>query len=377
MMLRRARFDWTFIGIGILLLAISWMTLLSLSLSENKNYFGKQIVFAVAGGVLVIGMLKISLSAWRRWTPSIFWAVTSLLLLTALFGVERNAAQRWIDILGFMTLQPSEFLKVTVLLVTARWAASAFASKKAIGFQQMERLLLLLIPFGLVGMQPDFGVLCLLLAVVLMIAFLAGLQKRWIFISIVLMAVWVSWMIVSEPYRMSRLVGFLDPFANRYTTGYNQLHSLMAFANGGWWGVGWGRSIEKVSHLPEAQNDFIIAIIAEEIGMVGFLFVCCLYFFLIMRAMGIGKHAIERREYFGGFYAFGLSVLLSVQVLVNIGGSVALLPSKGFTLPLVSYGGSSLWACFWMLAILLRVDMENHDARYQLTRQTHGKGQHG
>lgn len=366
MSVRRQRFDWAFIFVSMLLLAIGWMTLLSLSLSANKNYFGKQVVFALAGGVLLLSLLKISLSEWRRYTPIIFWTITGVLLLTALFGVERNAAQRWIDVLGVMTIQPSEFLKGAVLLVTARWAATAFASKKAIGWRQMERLLLLLIPFALVGMQPDFGVLCLLLAVVLMIAFLAGLQKRWIFISVVLLTVWVVWMIVSEPYRMSRLVGFLDPFANRYTTGYNQLHSLMAFANGGWWGVGWGRSVEKVAHLPEAQNDFIIAIIAEEIGMVGFLFVCFLYFFLIMRAMGIGRQAIERREYFGGFYAFGLSVLLSVQVLVNIGGSVALLPSKGFTLPLVSYGGSSLWACFWMLAILLRVDMENNDAQYQL-----------
>jgi len=162
-------------------------------------------------------------------------------------------------------------------------------------------------------------------------------------------------------YRLRRLTGFIDPFADYYDSGYNQAQSLMAFGHGKWWGVGLGQSVAKFG-LPESHNDFIIAIVAEELGIVGFIVVCAVFLFLTARALSIGIKAQERGEIFGALYAFGFAMLFAAQVLINIGGSSALLPSKGITLPLISYGGSSLLATALMFSVLLRVDYENRRA---------------
>lgn len=364
---RNLTLDFNFIAVAVALLGIGLITLYSLSSAAPVNFFGRQLVFGVIGAALFVFALNISLNDWRRWAPYIFWAVTALLILTAIIGTERNAAQRWLSIGGLFSAQPAEFLKVAVLLCAARWAANVFRERnrsRHLGVGEVLRLAIFCaIPLVFVSAQPDFGTVCLIIVVVLSIVFLAGLRLRWILLGALLTGVWAYFMIVSSPYRMGRLTAFLDPFANLYTTGYNQVHALMAFTNGGWWGVGWGRSVEKFGNLPEAENDFIIAIIAEELGLVGFGLVCALYCFLVMRAFSIGHHAGERREFFGKFYADGVAVILAMQVFINIGGSVALLPSKGFTLPLVSYGGSSLWVTLWMFVILMRVDLENQRAK--------------
>lgn len=343
------------------LLLFGMVALFSLSLSGGTNYFGRQLLFAGLGVFCFFLLRRVSLNEWRRFALWGLFAVTGLLLLTALIGIERNGARRWLD-LGVVSLQSTELLKLFVLLCVSRWSARAVADGRLSKLFFVRLHVLLLPSFFLLALQPDFGSLVLLLALVLSIMFLAGLDKRWIVIGLVLLIVWTAWMIVSEPYRLRRWSGFLDPFADPYGGGYSQRHSLMAFARGGWFGVGLGRSVEKLAHLPEAHNDFIVAIIAEEMGLIGFIGLCAAFLFLVTRAIRIGQRAEERGEIFGALYALGLAALLSAQVLINIGGSLSLLPSKGVTLPLVSYGGSSLLATMLMFTVLLRIDRENRRA---------------
>ncbi len=358
--------DFQLLSSCLLLLFFGLTTLYSLSATGNNNYFGKQVVFLLLGCGLFYLLYQIPISNWRRYANIGFAAISVLLLLTLLIGNEVNGAKRWINVAGLFSIQPTEFFKLFLLLCLARWTGSSFEKHQLDGKTFIRMASKLAIPLVIICFQPDFGTLVLVIAVTLVVFFLSGLPLKWVFITAVLGSIVISLMAIFEPYRMQRLTSFIDPFSDPYGSGYNQLHSLMGYNAGGISGVGIGQSIEKYQHLPEAQNDFIIAIIAEEWGLIGFLIVCILYLFLITRAIGIARDAEIRGEIFGALYAFGLSAVLSFQVLINIGGSLSILPSKGFTLPLISYGGSSLWATLIMIAILMRLDWEN--------RQSYAKG---
>lgn len=362
----------------LLLLFFSVITLYSLSLSASGGagsgagfgsvQFSRHCLHIVLAFFVFVVMLNIPLSWWHRHIIVLVGAVFSLCLLTLLFSPSKGAS-RWISF-GVFSLQVSEILKVVTLLTLASWG-KLIVENDSFQTSQLKRLLLsslpiaafMLVAMGLMMLQKDLGMIFILVLVSVVALMLAGMWWRYIFLAIGVGALLIALLVWVEPYRMRRMFSFADPFADPYGGGYAQLQSLMAYANGGWTGTGLGGSLQK-ELIPEVHNDFIIAVIAEEWGLLGFFAVCALYIFVITRAIAIGNTANARGEVFGAFYAYTMATMFFVQVAINIGGSLAVLPSKGITLPLISDGGSSLlFTGGAMLGILLRLDYENKETR--------------
>jgi cell division protein FtsW len=336
------------------LLAVGLTALHSVSLAANVNWVGKQLVAVITAAAAMAMVFCCSLSSLRRQAKLLMILVLTLLAAVFLFE-PRNGAHRWLGG-GGLSLQPAELCKWTLLLLTASYASRPQFKRHAIKF--VFPILGWAIPtLGLIILQPDFGTLVLLSLVVLSVLFLSGFDLRAVMALFAIFLIILIVLLLTEPYRMQRLVSFVDPF--NAAGGYNQKHAIIAFVQGGLWGRGIGRSIEKWGYLPESHNDFIISIIAEETGLLGLLIVCALIALLVMKAINIARRAEERGEIFGALYAFGFAVLVTTQSAINICGNLALLPSKGFTLPLVSYGGSSLLSMGLLVGVLLRIDFEN------------------
>lgn len=351
----------------LLLAAVGMVTLYSLSFADrvgfSSGHFVRHCVYVGSALVLFGLILRVPLYFWRGAMPWLLGITLLLCYMTLLFAPTKGAA-RWINLFG-LSVQVSELFKFTSVLTFAVWGRLIVENNVLYGgnLRQISRPMLPLGGFLLLAalamiLQKDLGTILILAVTSLLVLVLAGLRWRYIILAGVIVLAIVALLVWMEPYRMERIAGFIDPFADPYGKGYAQLQSLMAYNHGGWFGVGLGNSLQK-GLLPEMHNDFIIAIIAEEYGLLGFFAVCALYLFVVMRAIHIGSGANRRGELFGAFYAYTLAGLLITQVSINIGGSLAVLPSKGLTLPLVSYGGSSLWASAAMLAVLLRIDYEN------------------
>jgi cell division protein FtsW len=207
--------------------------------------------------------------------------------------------------------------------------------------------------------EPDFGALVVVTAISISILWLGGINVRIFIALIAILPIAVYFLIVNSPYRLQRVIGFLDPWADPFGKGYQLSHALIAFGRGEWLGVGLGASVEKLLYLPEAHTDFLLAVIAEELGLVGVMTVLGLFSWLVIRMFRIGKEAVANERYFSALLAQGIAVWLGVQSIINIGVNMGVLPTKGLTLPLMSFGGSSLLANCIAIAIVLRIDYEN------------------
>ena len=207
--------------------------------------------------------------------------------------------------------------------------------------------------------EPDFGATVVILVTALGMMFLAGMRLQHFVILFVMVTVGLSVLAITEPYRMARLTTFLNPWANPFDSVYQLTQSLIAFGRGGWFGVGLGKSIQKLFYLPESHTDFLFAVIAEELGLVGVLTVIGLFTFLVVRIFWIGRQAQRLERHFAGFMAYGFGIWIAIQFAVSVGVNSGILPTKGLTLPLVSYGGSSMLINCVVIALLLRIDYEN------------------
>ena len=291
-------------------------------------------------------------------------AVAFLLLVhLPIIGVATElGVARWLN-LGFLNVQPVEFTKIIVLIYICAYCARKRAALSTLtGFG--PPLGILLVASAFLMTQPDFGSVALLAGMVLAVLFMAGAR----FIYFVCAGVGLAGLgvlgVLVAPYRMKRLLAFADPFQDPLGSGYQQTHSLMAFGNGGWFGSGLGQSVEKWSHLPEAHTDFIISVIAEETGFLGFAIVLGLYALIFFRSFDIASQLEISGKFFAALLARTIGLLLVVQTCINIGGNLSLLPVKGLTLPLLSYGGSSLVA--WLLTLAL-LQVLAHEAKLQST----------
>ncbi len=327
---------------------------------QSRYYLYRQAAFIVVSLVAGYVTFQIPMEWWQKMAPYLFILAIFLLVLVLIPGVGRNinGSQRWLS-LFVVNLQPSEFMKLFAAMYVADYAVRKSGQMDSLvkGFLPMVAAMVL-VGFLLLR-EPDFGAFAVIAAISISILWLGGLSLK-IFGALVLMLpVAIYFLIVSSPYRWERVVGTLNPWADPFGKGYQLSHALIAFGRGEWFGVGLGASVEKLLYLPEAHTDFLIAVIAEELGFVGVLTVLMLFSWLVLRAFKIGKEAIANERYFSALLAQGLGVWIGVQAFVNIGVNMGVLPTKGLTLPLLSFGGSGVLANCMAIAILLRVDYEN------------------
>ena len=340
----------------------------SIAMAEVERFTGfrptyflaRHSVYVVAGLACAAALFRIPVWLWQRAAPWLFLLGTLLLVAVLIPGIERevNGSRRWIS-LGIATFQPSELMKLFVVLYASDYTVrkAAFMDDFRKGFLPMFGVMTLIA--ALLLREPDFGALVVVTTIAMAVLFLGGLNWRLFAGLAVLLSVAFATLIVSSPYRLQRILGFMDPWSDAYGKGYQLSHSLIAFGRGEWLGVGLGASVEKLFYLPEAHTDFLLAVIAEELGFAGVAAVIALFVFLVHRAFAVGRQAASLERYFAALVAQGIGMWLGAQALINMGVNMGLLPTKGLTLPLLSFGGTGIVANCIALAILLRIDWEN------------------
>ena len=323
-------------------------------------YFYRQLLFvslglAVAGGIYCVPM--------RQWQNAGPWLLVFAMFLLALvlvpgIGVRVNSARRWLD-LGLFRLQASEPARLALVLYLAGYIARRQIEVQN-GWKGLALPLgMLVVPCLLLLLEPDFGATAVLLAVAFLMLFLGGARLVYFGGLFGVVAAGMAVLAVAAPYRLKRLLNFTDPWADVENAGWQLAQSLIAVGRGDWTGVGLGNSVQKLLYLPEMHTDFIFAILAEEFGLLGVAVLLTLFGILVWRGFAIGREAERQGEPFKAYLCYGLAGWLGLQALINMAVNMGVLPTKGLTLPLVSYGGSSLITACAMLALILRVDYEN------------------
>ena len=367
---RVAEYDEGLVWAAILLLGLGLVMVYSASIAiaEGSRVTGHQPTFylvrhalTVAIGVAAaVAAFQVPLRLWQQAAPYLFVLGAALLTLVLIPGVGRevNGSQRWIS-LQFMTMQPSELMKLFAVLYAADYTARKAAHMASFRKGFLPMLVVMLVIGWLLLREPDFGAFVVITVIAMGILFLGGMNwKLFAGLFALLLAGFVL-LILASPYRLQRVIGFMDPWADSYGAGYQLSHALIAFGRGEWFGVGLGGSVEKLFYLPEAHTDFLLAVIAEELGFVGVAAIIAAFAWIVTRAFVIGRRAVLHERYFSALVAQGIGLWIGVQAIINIGVNTGMLPTKGLTLPLVSFGGSALTATCCALAILLRVDWEN------------------
>ncbi|MBY0271097.1 MAG: putative lipid II flippase FtsW [Burkholderiales bacterium] len=323
-------------------------------------YLSRHAAYVLVSLVAAALVFQVPLRLWQRAAPILFVVGLLLLALVLIPGIGRevNGSRRWLP-LGFANLQPSELMKVCAVLYAADYTVrkAAFMHSLRKGFLPMAGVMLL--TGGLLLREPDFGAFAVITVIAMGILFLGGMNWRLFAGLIVMLLIGFLLLIWSSPYRMQRVIGFMDPWADPYGKGYQLSHALIAFGRGEWFGVGLGASVEKLFYLPEAHTDFLLAVIAEELGFVGVLTLTLLFAWIVWRAFAIGRRAADLERPYPALVAQGIGLWIGVQVIINMGVNMGVLPTKGLTLPLLSFGGSAILATCCALAVLLRIDWEN------------------
>ena len=327
---------------------------------QSTYFLVRQAIFIVIGLVAGFVSFQVPITWWQKMAPYLFLTGLFLLILVLIPHVGRsvNGSQRWLSLV-VINLQPSELMKLFAAMYVADYAVRKAPQMDSIvkGFLPMVAVMLF-VGFLLLR-EPDFGAFAVIAAIAISILWLGGINAKIFAALLALLPVAIFVLIKSSPYRMQRVIGFMDPWADPFGKGYQLSHALIAFGRGEWFGVGLGASVEKLLYLPEAHTDFLLAVIAEELGFIGVLTVLGLFVWIVIRAFGIGKEAVANERYFAALLAQGLGVWIGVQGIINIGVNMGVLPTKGLTLPLLSFGGSGILANCIAMAVLLRIDFEN------------------
>lgn len=330
--------------------------------AANTGELKRHLASIGLAGAAALVVYRVPLSFWFRWSGIIGGLCIILLCIVFLpvVGKSVNGARRWIQIAG-LSIQASELVKVGTLIFAAAFTVKRqeFMHSFSRGFAPIA-IPMVVVAF-LLMQQPDLGATAVVAAEIMGVLFLGGLSMN-IFLSVGAVVIgFVGFMIYMTPWRLSRVLAYLDPWSEEYVLGqsYQLSHSLIAFGRGELFGVGLGGSVEKLNYLPEAHTDFIMAVIAEETGFAGVILVLFIFYWLIRRAFEIGRQAIKLERYFAGLLAEGVGLWYGVQVIINVGVASGALPTKGLTLPFVSFGGSALLSSMIAIGLLLRVDREN------------------
>jgi cell division protein FtsW len=350
---------------GLILLGLLMVASASIVISERQygdafHYLWRQVIFLGFGVICGYVVLRIPTEKLEHYSPILlmFAVVALVLVLIPGLGREVNGSSRWLGV-GFLGIQVSEVAKLFAVLYVAGYLNRHFEEvrKQLTGFIKPMGILAVLAVLLL--LEPDFGSTVVLSTTILGMLFLAGVRLR-IFVVVAIGALALfALLAISSPYRLARLTTFVNPWQHQYGSGYQLTQSLIAFGRGGLTGVGLGNSIQKWFYLPEAHTDFLFAVLAEELGLIGILLVLVLFSLLVYRGFMIGRAAFKKDRFFNAYVAYGFSIWIGFQALINMGVNAGLLPTKGLTLPFMSYGGSSLLVMCIVLAILFRIDFEN------------------
>jgi cell division protein FtsW len=345
--------------LGLIMVGSASITIAASKLDQPLFYFIRQFIFAFAGIAIAAVVLNIRLSYWQRYAPHLLLAGVMLLILVLIPGIGRevNGSRRWLP-LGPISLQVAELIKLFAIIYIADYLQRHYGQLKNSFFKVFAPLLLLGLAAALLLLQPDMGSMVVILSTVLAMLFLGGARLDVFAFLLAAVAGLFALFVSIAPYRMERLQSFTDPWADPFGAGFQLTQALIAFGRGDWLGVGLGSSMQKLFYLPEAHTDFLYSIVAEELGLIGAATVIALFFVLIWRALAIGRAAELAGQVFSAQIAYGIGIWLGLQACVNIGVNMGALPTKGLTLPLMSYGGSSLMIVCLAIALLFRVDLE-------------------
>ncbi len=328
---------------------------------ENPFHYvlrhGISIVVALGAAVIVY---RVPLNTWFNNTFFLWIVTIALLAAVLLVGTEVNGSKRWIRVAGF-TLQASEVAKVMMAIFTADYVVRR-AEEVRNNIKGLIRLAVIMaVTVGLVIAEPDLGATVVIALTMLGVFFLAGAPLIQFGIAFGAIIAAFVFLVVFEPYRFERLMSFSNPWNDPLGVGYQLSNALMAFGRGEWVGVGLGHSIQKMSYLPEAHTDFMLAVLGEEFGFLGILVVLCLSFAMLIACIKIGHRALKNQYLRAGYLAYGISIIFLLQIMVNAGMNMGMLPTKGLTLPFISYGGSSLIMCAVMVSLILKIEASTHE----------------
>jgi cell division protein FtsW len=340
----------------------------SIATAEASRYSGNNPAYFLLRHTM---FLAIALSAatavfliparyWQRAAPWFFAGCVVLLVLVLIPGIGRevNGARRWLN-LGVANMQPSELMKLAVVLYAADYTVRKHAVLKNFRRGLLPMMAVMMVVAWLLLREPDFGAFVVVAMTAFGILFLGGMSGRHFGTLLAMLGAGFVLLVLSSPYRMQRIFGFMDPWSDSYGKGYQLSHALIAFGRGEWLGVGLGASVEKLHYLPEAHTDFLLAVVAEELGLAGVVVVIGLFAWIVLRAFAIGRQAAMRERHFTALVAQGIGIWIGFQTLINMGVNMGLLPTKGLTLPLMSFGGSGLIVNCVAIAVLIRIDWEN------------------
>ncbi len=358
--------DPVLLSIGLALLIGGLVILASASISVSDNtvgepfyYVQRQVIAALIGAAAAFVCLFIPMSVWRNLGPLMLLIALALLLVVLIPGVGHavNGSTRWLRV-GVMNIQVSEPARLCLILYIAGYLVRQNKSLREQFSGFLRPMLVLSLACGLLLAEPDFGAAIVLLATALAMLFVAGARVRdfLLFFSATIVA--MAALAVTSPYRLQRLTAFLDPWSDPFNSGFQLTQSLIAIGRGEWFGVGLGSSVQKLFYLPEAHTDFVFAVFAEEFGLLGSLLLIALFFALLWRVFKLSIRAANAERFFEAYLTVGLGTWLGLQAFINVGVNMGLLPTKGLTLPLISYGRSSLIIAMITIGLLLRVHHE-------------------
>lgn len=355
---------WTIIG--LMVFGVLMVTSASMAISEARPFFYTQrelVQLAMALMIMLI-TLYVPIRSWQKASTPLLLLTIMMLIAVLLVGSSIKGASRWIP-LGIFNFQPAELAKLALFCYLASYLARKFDEVQSSFWGFFKPMTVMLVLSLLLLKQPDLGTVIVLFFVTLGVLFIAG-ARLWQFIAILGTGLFsVVLLILFEPYRLIRFTTFLDPWKDPTGSGYQLTSSLMAIGNGGFWGQGLGNSVRKLGYLPEAHTDFIFSIIAEELGYIGVIALLALLFFLTFKALSIGYRALNIGSLFAGYLACQIGIWFGFQTFINVGVTSGMLPTKGLTLPFISYGGSSLIIMSLAVALLLRIDFEFRQEQIQ------------
>jgi len=357
------------LAVGLVMVASASVSIAERQMDDPLFYLWRQSAFVVLGLLVGFAVLNVRLVYWERLGPWFLLLGMSLLVAVLLLGREINGSVRWLS-LGPVNFQPSEMMKLFIVIYLAGYLVRRGDEVR----ESVKGFLKPMLLVGLIGvlllLEPDFGAAAVITATVLGMMFLGGV-RLWQFAVLFLgMSAVVAAVAVSSPYRVERLTSFVNPWADPFDSGFQLTQALIAFGRGEWMGVGLGSSVQKLFYLPEAHTDFLFAVLAEELGLMGVVLVIGLFVLVVWRAFVVGQSAAQGGNRFGAYTAYGIGIWLGLQAFINLGVNMGMLPTKGLTLPLMSYGGSSIVMSCVAVALLLRISHEYPVDKQPAARRT-------